>query len=104
MVYETDLETYIIEGMNEMGVVNVKAPGYRIPDRIFFIPGGSPLLIEVKKDKDKTERRGVESSGQKRMAKYLKSIGYNCIVVESKRDADKILSTVRSLCLREGLL
>lgn len=101
MTYETDLETYIVEGMSGLGVVNVKAPGYRVPDRIFFIPGGSPLLVEVKKDRDRAERPGVESSGQRRMAKHLKSLGYNCVVIASRRDAEKMINAVRRLTLRE---
>lgn len=50
------------------------------PDRMFFLPGGKPLLIEMKrKGRNATE-------DQARLHDQLRDLGYDVIVVDSVED------------------
>ena len=71
----------------ELGVHSVKFnttgsdTGY--PDRIFWIPGGQPLLIEFKKP------GGQLSAKQKYQIERLEKLGYNVKVCTNARQAFK---------------
>lgn len=84
------LESYIerrtCELALELGVDNTKlqkATGY--PDRIFWVPGGKPVLIEFK-------RPGEEPSEiQEYIGDLLRRLGYQVEVCDNVDDAIKII-------------
>ncbi len=74
--------------LSEMGIDNIKlAPAGKngFPDRMFFIPGGRPLLIEFKKPGE--DARPL----QKGRARILGDLGYN---VEICDDEEKALNLI----------
>jgi hypothetical protein len=57
------------------------------PDRLFFIPGGKPLFMEMK-------RRGRNpTEDQARLHDQLRALGYDVVVVDSVEDGMSILKT-----------
>ncbi len=75
--------------LDELGVASTKlvTPGQRgFPDRIFWIPGGKPLLIEFKRPGE--EPRKLQSH----IHKMLSMLGYS---VEVHDDIDAAVASVR---------
>lgn len=56
------------------------------PDRIFWMPGGSPVLIETKRP------GGKPTKLQERMIARLKSLGYKIFIIESYDEGVAILT------------
>jgi len=94
---EKRIETNTCERvLHELGVASAKlaTPGRRgIPDRIFWVPGGRPLLIEFKRPGE--EPRPLQSH----IHALLKQLGY---LVEVHDNEDEAFESVKKL-LDSGL-
>lgn len=56
------------------------------PDRIFFVPGGKPLIIEFKRD-EKSKLRAK----QKEIIGKLEALGYEVCTINSKEEGEAVL-------------
>lgn len=87
--YESEVEARVCEyALKELGVFNIKLKktqerGY--PDRLFWIPGGRPLLIEFK-------RQGAQPTEYQQMIhKRLRYAGYEVQVHDDVEEAKRAL-------------
>jgi len=88
MELESDIERRFCRGLDELELEHIKLNlrGNRgWPDRLIFIPGGRPFLVELK-------RLGEEPTGlQKHRHRTLRRLGYD---VEVHDDSDEALAAV----------
>lgn len=79
-VLESAIERKVVAWAKKQGIFQTKlvSPGNRsLPDRIFWVPGGKPLMIEFK-------RPGGEATElQKAMHSKLESLGYEVKVFDN---------------------
>lgn len=92
MVYKksekASVENPVVAIARRLGVLVLKvnplwAAGW--PDRIFFVPGGRPLIIEFKRPGGKT------TPLQDKVINDLRSLGYDVEVIDSKEQGEAIL-------------
>jgi hypothetical protein len=90
---KTAVEAPVVRWARQNGIRQAKlsTPGQRgIPDRIFFLPGGRPCLVEFKRKGKKPTKL------QAYTLKVLFDLGYNVFLTD---DADKAIQYLeRSLC------
>lgn len=89
---ESDIEKQVVaDAQVKFGVISLKlnvAGNTGWPDRLFFIPGGSPLFVEFK-------QKGAKPRAKQRVVHdYLKRLGYH---VETYDDADECLKAITKL-------
>jgi len=85
---ERDVERKVVAWCKEKGIHQTKLmnmPGY--PDRIFWVKGGKPVLIEFKRPGG-----GVVSPLQTFIHKQLSVLGYSIHIVSDADEAKKILT------------
>lgn len=83
-VSESKIEQKVVREAKKLGVIGLKltSPGNTgVPDRLFLIPGGRPLLIEFKKP------GGFLSPKQLYWIDILVQAGYNVGVHDNVEDA-----------------
>lgn len=88
---ERTIESYLHTQIVKMAGVTRKytSPGFvGVADRICFLPGGVMFLVEVK------TMNGKESLPQKRERKRMIGLGFNAVVVHSKRDVDCFINSI----------
>ena len=87
-VLEIQVERKVVKWCKEHGILNLKleVPGSTgWPDRLIFIPGGRPLLIEFKKPGEELEPK------QRYVHSILKGLGYQ---VEVHDDVESAIQTI----------
>ena len=90
-VLESDIERKVCElAATKLGIINIKltssgSTGY--PDRIFWVPGGKPVMIEFKRP------GGIVRPKQVYIHKLLRARGYQVEVCDNVEDAMSILET-----------
>lgn len=88
-VLEKDVEQPIKEWADQRGILNVKLTPMgqsAYPDRIFFLPGGRPLILEIKRPGEKPKKL------QKYIINKLKVLGYDVRWTDSKEEAIRWLT------------
>ena len=101
MILETKTEVEVcVLAYEYLGISNVKlkVPGQTAyPDRLFWIPGGKPLMIEFKLPGEKPEPK------QLHVHKELRELGYEVQVHDNAADAfEAIINAVAPACISKA--
>lgn len=85
---ESVLESWFRDRVRDLGgrAYKFTAPGRRsVPDRLIVLPGGTLFFVELKRKGGKpTAKQDVEIN-------YLRSMGLNVYIADSKEDCNRIL-------------
>lgn len=73
-------------GIKSIKLTPTQATGY--PDRLFFIPGGKPLLIEFKRPGEAPRPK------QRHIIQWLKKLGYQVAVCDSVESATMVVRRI----------
>lgn len=87
-VLESQIENAVIAWARARGIFVSKLQGMgnrSLPDRIFWIPGGKPLLIEFKRPGGKPTVLQAETILR------LKNLGYEVHVIDSVEEAKRVI-------------
>lgn len=80
---ESPTEAWCVSWSRSMGIVTAKMTGCNgIPDRVFFLPGGSPLIGEFKAKGKKGEK--LQKATQPWYLEKLRADGYDVHLWETK--------------------
>ena len=85
---EIVIEEYLISRTKALGGAALKMPSqwYRhIPDRLLLLPGGKMAFVELKRPGAKPRE------GQRKMGKWLKKLGFEWFIIDSKISVDALL-------------
>lgn len=89
---ESHLELNCVAEARKFGIPSTKLQGMgnrSMPDRIFWRPGGSPLLVEFKRPGGKlTDLQAIK-------IEQLRSLGYEVHVVDNREDFHRLMGSAR---------
>lgn len=85
MIYESDIERSLVEGVENLGGVCLKMGQDGWPDRIAALPNGVTVWVELKRPD------GRVADLQKWRRAQLRRIGHRVETPKSKEDVDQLL-------------